>query len=43
MPSARKNTNSPAVKITTWMVCDTTITATTLTCSASDSGVRTGW
>ena len=34
MPSARKNANSPAVKKTTWMACDTTITATTLTCSA---------
>ena len=42
MPSARKNANRPAVKKTTWIACDTTITATTLTCSASDSGVRAG-
>ena len=42
MPSARKNANRPAVKNTTWIACDTTITATTLICSASDSGVRGG-
>ena len=42
MPRARKKANRPAVKSTTWMACDTTITATTLTCSASDSGVRAG-
>jgi hypothetical protein len=35
MPSARKNANNPAVNKTTWIACDTTITATTLTCSAT--------
>ncbi len=42
MPSARKNTNNPVVKNTTWIAWATTITATTLTCSASESGVRAG-
>jgi len=34
-PSARKNANTPVVKNTTWIACDTTITATTLNCSPS--------
>ena len=42
IPSARKNAKRPAVKNTTWIACETTITATTLICSASDRGVRAG-
>jgi hypothetical protein len=38
MPRVGKNANRPAVNRTTWIARDTTMTATTLNCSARESG-----